>query len=142
MTWLIAMFAVTAVVVADQVSKALVVSQKSPQAAVARRRFLSIRTVLNRRGALGSFVGLPTLIALWAGSLAIAVLVLCYGRVGDGLVGPLGVGLAIGGASGNVLDRLYRGSVVDFIAIGPWPVFNLADTAIVAGAGLLVLSMN
>ncbi|MBV9221831.1 MAG: signal peptidase II [Methylobacteriaceae bacterium] len=141
MTWFIPMFAVTAVVVADQVSKALVVSQKSPQAAVVRRRFLSIRTVLNRHGALGSLVGLPTLIALWAGSLAIAVLVLRYGQFGDGF-GPLGVGLAIGGASGNVLDRLYRGSVVDFIAIGPWPVFNLADTAIVAGAGLLVLSMN
>jgi signal peptidase II len=53
---------------------------------------------------------------------------------------PIGIGAALGGATGNVLDRLYRGAVVDFVAIGPWPVFNLADAALVAGAGLILLT--
>jgi signal peptidase II len=40
-----------------------------------------------------------------------------------------------------VLDRLMRGAVVDFVAIGPWPVFNLADAALVAGAGAVLLTL-
>jgi signal peptidase II len=52
------------------------------------------------------------------------------------------LGLVLGGALGNLTDRLLRGPglrghVVDFIDVGPWPVFNLADSAIVVGAILL-----
>ena len=50
--------------------------------------------------------------------------------------------LRIGGAAGNLLDRVRRGAIVDFIAVGPWPVFNLADAAIVAGIGLALLSLG
>jgi signal peptidase II len=46
----------------------------------------------------------------------------------------------LGGAAGNVADRVRRGAIVDFIAIGRWPPFNLADAAIVVGVGLLVWS--
>jgi signal peptidase II len=53
---------------------------------------------------------------------------------------PISLGAFTGGAAGNVIDRLRRGAVVDFVAIGPWPVFNLADAALVAGAGLIVLT--
>jgi len=58
-----------------------------------------------------------------------------------------GVGLALimGGALGNLWDRLARGRVVDFLLLYvkryQWPVFNLADSAIVVGAGLLVLEI-
>ena len=58
-----------------------------------------------------------------------------------------GVGLALimGGALGNFWDRLARGRVVDFLLLYvkryQWPVFNLADSAIVVGAGLLVLEI-
>jgi signal peptidase II len=58
-----------------------------------------------------------------------------------------GVGLALilGGAVGNLWDRLVSGHVVDFLLfyIGPyqWPAFNVADSAIVIGAGLLVLEI-
>lgn len=45
--------------------------------------------------------------------------------------------LIIGGAVGNLVDRLRWGSVLDFIALGPWPTFNVADIAIVAGAVIL-----
>ena len=54
----------------------------------------------------------------------------------------IALGLVLGGALGNLADRLlrgpgFRGHVVDFIDVGPWPVFNLADSAIVIGAILL-----
>lgn len=53
------------------------------------------------------------------------------------------LGLVIGGAIGNVIDRIQYGAVVDFLdfhAFGyHWPAFNVADTAIVVGAGLLIL---
>ena len=44
-----------------------------------------------------------------------------------------------GGALGNLIDRLRVGAVVDFIDVHIWPVFNLADVAVTAGAGLLIL---
>ena len=51
------------------------------------------------------------------------------------------LGLLAGGALGNLLDRLRFGRVVDFLDFRVWPVFNLADTAIVIGACLLVLEV-
>ena len=54
----------------------------------------------------------------------------------------LTVGLLLGGATGNVVDRVFRGhggAVVDFIDLQWWPVFNVADTCVVTGALLFVL---
>ena len=48
------------------------------------------------------------------------------------------IGLQLGGAVGNLFDRLRSGAVVDFIDVGWWPIFNLADSSIVIGIGLLV----
>lgn len=58
----------------------------------------------------------------------------------------LSLALIIGGALGNVIDRLFNGYVVDFIDVYAgrwhWPVFNIADSAIVVGVFLLILSSN
>ncbi len=57
----------------------------------------------------------------------------------------LGLGLVLGGAMGNLADRIFRspgplrGHVVDFVSVGWWPVFNVADSAVVCGAVLLVV---
>lgn len=51
---------------------------------------------------------------------------------------PLGSRLLIVGALGNLLDRVIHGFVIDFIAIGRFPVFNLADICITVGVGLLI----
>jgi len=48
------------------------------------------------------------------------------------------MGLLLGGALGNLFDRVRAGEVVDFIAVGWWPMFNLADSAIVIGIALLI----
>ena len=48
------------------------------------------------------------------------------------------IGLQLGGALGNLLDRLRYGAVTDFIDVGPWPIFNVADSCIVVGMVVLV----
>ncbi|VEG54713.1 lipoprotein signal peptidase [Mycolicibacterium aurum] len=68
--------------------------------------------------------------------------------MGRRLVSPwwaLGLGMILGGAMGNLVDRFFRspgplrGHVVDFLSIGWWPVFNVADPSVVGGAILLVV---
>lgn len=52
----------------------------------------------------------------------------------------LGGGLVLGGAAGNLLDRISSGGVTDYLDLRVWPIFNLADVAIVSGVTLLVLN--
>lgn len=52
-----------------------------------------------------------------------------------------GTGLMVGGALGNVMDRIKTGYVVDFFDFRVWPVFNIADTAIVCGVGFIIITM-
>ncbi|OBF18373.1 lipoprotein signal peptidase [Mycobacterium kubicae] len=68
--------------------------------------------------------------------------------MGRRLVSPwwaVGLGMILGGAMGNLVDRFFRapgplrGHVVDFLSVGWWPVFNVADPAVVGGAILLVV---
>jgi signal peptidase II len=51
----------------------------------------------------------------------------------------LGLAMALSGALGNLIDRLVRGYVVDFVKVPHWPVFNVADIAIVLGFALLIV---
>lgn len=53
----------------------------------------------------------------------------------------IGLALALGGALGNLIDRIRLGYVVDFLNFQVWPVFNLADIAIVTGVGLIIVSL-
>jgi signal peptidase II len=139
MIWLESMLTAAFVVAADQVSKAFVLA-RWPLAGAAPRSFVSIRCMLNRQGTLAAFAGVPVLAALWAAMIVSGALILHTGLLGHDTLVPIGVGGVLGGATGNVLDRLYRGAVVDFVAIGPWPIFNLADAALVAGTGLILLT--
>ena len=54
---------------------------------------------------------------------------------------PWGIGLILGGALGNWVDRIRVGAVIDFLDFQIWPVFNFADTAITIGVGLFFLEM-
>jgi signal peptidase II len=69
----------------------------------------------------------------------IAIVLVAY--AGQHKLVPIGGGLLLGGSIGNLIDRASRGGVTDFIAIGPWPPFNVADIAITSGAALLVLAL-
>ena len=78
---------------------------------------------------------------LWGVELGLLLAVVQFWLTGS-LAAQAALGVALGGASGNLFDRLWRGGVVDFIDVGFWPVFNVADSAIVAGALLAVLSIR
>ena len=141
MVWLELILTAALVAAADQISKAVVLARwPLASTVIAPRAFVSIRCQLNRQGALAALVGVPALAALWAGLVLLTVLTLRYGLLGHEAFASIGLGAMVGGATGNVLDRLRRGAVVDFVAIGPWPVFNLADAALVAGTGLILLA--
>ena len=66
----------------------------------------------------------------------VGVVVLAYiyqTQVRPTLLLRLSIGLMLGGALGNLIDRIHQGHVTDFIDVGPWPVFNIADSSIVVG---------
>jgi signal peptidase II len=79
--------------------------------------------------------------------LVVVVLLLLSLRRADNALTRVATGLIIGGAVGNILDRLFRGSgwmrgaVVDFIDFQWWPVFNIADMAIMIGAATMMVAM-
>ncbi|WP_308251596.1 signal peptidase II [Rhodococcoides kroppenstedtii] len=83
----------------------------------------------------------------WVLTLVAVAVVIGVIKIGRTLRSPwwaLGLGLILGGALGNLIDRFFRspgplqGHVVDFVSVGWWPVFNVADSSIVCGAVLLV----
>lgn len=79
--------------------------------------------------------------------LVVVVLLLLSLRRADNALTRVATGLIIGGAVGNILDRLFRGSgwmrgaVIDFIDFQWWPVFNVADMAIMIGAATMMVAM-
>jgi signal peptidase II len=74
-------------------------------------------------------------------TLIVIGLIIVYGRQAArrGTMLALALGLQLGGAVGNLVDRIQSGSVIDFIDFRIWPVFNLADSAIVLGGVLFVI---
>lgn len=80
------------------------------------------------------------LTVVWALAAAASILSLELGLLFRGGLAPAGLGLALGGAGSNLADRILRGGVVDFVDLRVWPVFNLADVAILAGLALVLVS--
>ncbi len=105
---------------------------------------LRFNLVYNFGMAFGQGRGLGPLISV-IGVAIVAVLLISVGR-GSRELNWFGVGLVVGGAIGNIADRLLRdpywlrGGVVDFIDLQWFPVFNVADIAINVGAAVLILS--
>jgi signal peptidase II len=101
--------------------------------------FLDLTYIKNDGGAFGILGGSRLL--LLAGS-AVAVVVVLWmlfsGR--PTRLATIGCGLILGGAAGNLLDRLGSGEVTDYVHFSFWYIFNAADAAIVVGVGLLLLS--
>jgi signal peptidase II len=102
---------------------------------------LSLRLTYNSGAAFSLGQGLSSVIVV-IGAVVVVMLVVAGRRV-QMRSSAVAVGLLLGGAVGNLSDRLFRanhGAVIDFIATRYWPTFNVADACIVVGAGLLVWS--
>ena len=141
---LLALLAVsTFVVVLDQLTKMWVVNSMpegewwSPLPGEGWR-ILRVTHTTNSGAAFGMFPDRGGVFILIAAVVAVAI-VLYYWKLPDGewLI-RLSLGLQLGGAIGNLLDRIRQGYVTDFLDLGFWPIFNVADASILIGVGLIV----
>ncbi len=100
----------------------------------------------NTGAAFGLFQGasfILAIVAIVAITLVLLYVLFAYRRypIGGNRLSMVALGLILGGIIGNLIDRLRFGGVTDFISIGWWPSFNIADSALVAGTILLALSL-
>jgi signal peptidase II len=129
------------VVLVDQVTKKLVRDGITPGDEDPIFPALKLVHVKNEGVAFGIEAGGKTIvIALIA--LALLALVLYFARHTARPLIWLPTGLLIGGALGNIVDRIRDGAVTDFLKIPAWPAFNVADVAITAGVLTLVLVLE
>ena len=136
--------AVIAVVVAtcDQLLKAVVAAELGPSGTNRRidvaGQWLAIEYTQNRGVAFGLLPQAGSLLTV-AAITVLGILIGHYLRTGPRPVWEtVGIGAILGGAAGNIIDRIRLGYVVDFIAVGAWPNFNIGDSAITLGVALLL----
>ena len=133
------------VVAVDQGTKAFIVNWLGPTASERRwellGQYLAIGYVENTGAAFGILAGRTWLLSLLALVVGCWFVAAYWGRLPFSATLQIAVGLVLGGALGNLLDRIRLGYVVDFLAVGVWPRFNVADSAITIGLLLLFVSV-
>ena len=135
----IMLWVAVAVFVADQVTKYVVKTNLDLYESWPREGLVRITYGTNSGTAFGLFPD-QTLALIITSLLAIGFIYYFYrSHALPSRVLRLAIGLQLGGAFGNLVDRVRLGSVVDFIDIGWWPIFNIADSSIVTGIGILAL---
>ncbi len=139
-----AVVAVT-VVALDQVTKTWALRALEGGATIEAFWTLRLRLVFNRGTAFGFGSRFAPLIAVLA--VVVVVVLLRSGSTLRGRWARASLGLVLGGAVGNLIDRVFRqgagflgGEVVDFIDLQWWPVFNVADMAVSTGVVVLILT--
>ncbi|MPZ71958.1 MAG: signal peptidase II [Nitriliruptorales bacterium] len=129
----------------DQATKVLVVHALEAEGRVVDLAFIKLNVIRNSGGAFG-FPGVPGLFVVVT-AVVLFLVIRALPRT-DRLSLAVSYGLVCGGAVGNVMDRLFRapgfpsGAVVDFFDLTWWPIFNIADMGIVAGAMSIALLMT
>lgn len=132
-----------AIVVADQVTKHWALNALGDGRTIDIVGSLRFNLTFNSGVAFAKGQGIGPVIAV-VGLIVVAYLLIGLQR--HTKPGAVFVGMVAGGAAGNIVDRLLRGrgwlrgAVVDFIDLQWWPIFNIADAAIVLGAGALVVA--
>lgn len=117
----------------DQITKAIVRHNLVLHQSIPRDGPVQITHTFNTGSAFGLFPD-QTLFLILASLVGISILLLIYGNNSlPSLPLRLSLGLQLGGALGNLVDRVRMGHVTDFIELGFWPVFNVADASIVVG---------
>jgi signal peptidase II len=125
-----------AVFAADQLTKMLVVGGLELGESWPVEGFLRLTHARNTGTAFGLFQNQAMVLTI-VSFAAVAAIVFFYRNA---IASPLlraALGLQLGGAFGNLLDRVRLGYVVDFVDVGPWPIFNIADSSIVFGIAIL-----
>lgn len=116
-------------------ASALTLSEPHPLLGQAIR----LTRVHNAGGAFGIFPGNGTLFLIVSSVVAVGLVsILLVARLRGRLV-KFGLALILGGAVGNLIDRLHFGYVLDFFEVRGFPVFNLADACVTVGVGLILI---
>ncbi len=132
------------VVVVDQLTKHWALNRLSGNRTIDVVGSLRFNLAFNKGMAFSQAQGLGPLIAVVA--TVVIVWLLISLRSSGGRLNSFGIGCVIGGAAGNLIDRVFRGdawlrgAVVDFIDLQWFPIFNVADIAINVGAATLILN--
>ncbi|MFM2181298.1 MAG: signal peptidase [Actinomycetota bacterium] len=135
---------IAAIVVFDQLTKHWALNRLSEGRTIDIVGSLRFNLAFNKGMAFSQATGAGPVIGGIA-FIVVIVVVLWMRRQAQGLA-ALAAGLIVGGAAGNLVDRLFRGdawlrgAVVDFIDLQWWPVFNIADSAITIGAVLMIVA--
>jgi signal peptidase II len=143
---------IAGVVALDRVTKLYIRARVSPvDVFPVIPRFFNIVHTENPGAAFGMFSDSPTewrgilLVGISAAVMTILGVMLWRMAAGQSHLMSTGLALVFGGALGNLVDRLFRGTVTDFLQLFfgsyEFPSFNVADSAITIGAGLLVLDL-
>ncbi|MRR54289.1 MAG: signal peptidase II [Deltaproteobacteria bacterium] len=136
-------------IVLDQATKLIIVRTMELHSSIpVIRNFFDIVHARNQGAAFGvlrdSSIRLPFLIGVSLFAAVVIVIIFCKLRP-DQKLSAWGLSLVLSGALGNLIDRVRLGEVVDFLSVHwhghYWPAFNVADSAICVGVGLLVFDM-
>ncbi|MBI4398073.1 MAG: signal peptidase II [Candidatus Omnitrophica bacterium] len=139
--WFLPLVAVL-VLCLDQASKAVVLYFLSDHQSVPVIPQIFYLTLVRNTGiAFGFFHGGSPLLfaAIVVGILVLSLL--AFSMRSESFSRRLALGFILGGAVGNLTDRLTRGAVVDFLDFRIWPVFNVADSLITVGVGILIITI-
>ena len=121
----------------DQLTKWVITSNMAWGQSIPEEGFFRITHVHNTGSAFGLFQGHGMILTVIAFVAVAAMIWLYRSSPMPSLLMRAALGLQMGGAIGNLIDRLRLGYVVDFIDVGPWPVFNVADSSVVVGIAIL-----
>ncbi|MBF8303937.1 MAG: lipoprotein signal peptidase [Dehalococcoidia bacterium] len=135
------------VVAADQLSKLWIRSNLARGESLPEAGAFRLIYVQNSGAAFGLFQdqSFPlTIVALIGVAVLLVFVIFIYHRLPflDSWLGKPALGLVLGGTIGNLVDRLRLGYITDFIGIGIWPTFNIADSAIVVGVMLFAYCLR
>jgi signal peptidase II len=137
--------AMTLLILADHISKLFIETwlplNRSWQPVPEYAHLFQISHVSNTGAAFGLFPTGGSLFMIVAVVVAVVIVIYNYQMPAGQRAFRLALGLQMGGALGNFIDRIRLGHVTDFLDFGPWPVFNLADASIVAGVIIMGLLM-
>ncbi len=117
----------------DRGTKLLALGALTPGVSAPVTRFLDLTLVFNKGAAFGMFPTFGPALAVLRGAVAVGVLLLAARLQREGRIVLVSLGLVGGGALGNLIDYLAYRHVVDFLDFKFWPVFNVADAAVVVG---------
>jgi signal peptidase II len=140
--WLVPATLGLAVLVADQIAKGWIIENLGPTPRVkslpVAGDWLTLVYSRNTGVAFGLFQNMPQLFTVTSIAITAGAIYAYAAHLPNRITWvQVAAGLIVGGALGNIVDRLRLGYVVDFISVGWWPVFNLADSAITVGVTLL-----